>query len=305
MIPVLSKMSQGFLFLHWIFMDKAIQQHKANLFHSEHQDGKLLLLPNIWDVYSAKLVASAGFTSLATASVSLSAIHNYQDGEHIPFSLLVHSVKQITDAVDLPLTVDMEHGFSSNLTQLHDNIIQLLDAGAVGINIEDRIPGSTTIEELEAQCRRIETIRNTAVKYDVNLFINARTDLYHLQHSATVINEIIARAKAFQSAGASGFYPILMNKYEELKSITEATDLPVNVILTKDVADLQRLRKCGVRRVSLGPGLFKYLTSKAVSVLADLKKGSTDLLFNEPQLPSEFLKNLIESSNPLKGSSIS
>src|SRR5436305_10887880 len=116
-------------------MDETIQQHKANLFHAEHDKGKLLLLPNIWDVYSAKLVANAGFTSLATASVSLSAIHNYQDGEHIPFSLLVNAVKQITTAVDLPITVDMEHGFASTLNELQDNIVQLLDAGAVGINI--------------------------------------------------------------------------------------------------------------------------------------------------------------------------
>src|SRR4051794_5273320 len=110
-------------------MDKTIQQHKANLFHAEHDSGKLLLLPNIWDVYSAKLVANAGFTSLATASVSLSAIHNYPDGEHIPFFELVDAVKLITTAVDLPLTVDMEHGFSSSLNKLQDNITQLLDGG--------------------------------------------------------------------------------------------------------------------------------------------------------------------------------
>ena len=275
-------------------MNKENQQQKAARFHSEHEAGKLLLLPNIWDVFSAKLVASVGFTSLATASVSLSAIHNYLDGEHIPFSLLVHSVKQITDAVDQPLTVDMEHGFSNSLSELKDNIIQLLNAGAVGINIEDHIPGTKDIEELEAQCKRIETIRNTAAKYGVNLFINARTDLYHLQHHPEVIKEIIDRAKAFQSAGASGFYPILMNNYHELKSVTEETDLPVNVLLTKDVADLQMLRKCGVRRVSLGPGLFKFLTSKAVSVLNDLKQLNTASFFKEPPLSQELFKNLIE-----------
>jgi PEP phosphonomutase and related enzymes len=269
------------------------QQHKSALFHSEHEPGKLLLLPNIWDVYSAKLVASAGFTSLATASVSLSAIHNYQDGEHIPFSLLVYAVKQITSAVALPLTVDMEHGFSSTLSELQDNIIQLLDAGAIGINIEDHVPGTTDIESVEAQCRRIETIRNTSVKYGVNLFINARTDLYHIQHNPHIIKQLIERAKAFQSAGASGFYPILMNSYNELKSVTEATDLPLNVLLVKEVADLQMLRKCGVRRVSLGPGLFKYLTSKAVSVLNDLKQFNTSTFFNEPTLSQEFFKNLI------------
>ena len=274
-------------------MNKESQQHKAALFHAEHQAGKLLLLPNIWDVYSAKIVADAGFTSLATASVSLSAIHNYQDGEHIPFSMLIHAVKQITTAVDLPLTVDMENGFSSSLSDLQDNIIQLLDAGAVGINIEDHIPGTKDIESIDAQCRRIETIRNTSDKYSVNLFINARTDIYHLQHTPGIINQILERAKAFQSAGASGFYPILMNNYTELKSVTEATDLPVNVLLTKDVGDLQKLQQCGVRRVSLGPGLFKYLTTKAVSVLADLKQGSTEVFFSEPTLPSDFLKRII------------
>src|SRR5690349_8402747 len=139
------------------------QSTKAEHFRQQHHEKNLLLLPNVWDTLSARLITSTGFKSLATASFSLAASNGYPDGEQIPFNKLLNVVSEIVAAVDVPVSVDFERGYANDIPSLADNINRLLDAGAIGINIEDRTADGK-LTSIEEQCKKLETIRETGIK---------------------------------------------------------------------------------------------------------------------------------------------
>jgi 2-methylisocitrate lyase-like PEP mutase family enzyme len=224
------------------------QTAKAEQFRAQHHAGKLLMLPNIWDSLGARLIAKAGFPSIATASVATALSNGYTDGEKIPFSELMQVVKKITSAVELPVTVDIERGFSDNIPQLKDNIRMLLENGAVGINIEDSYPDHKSLYKIEEQCRKIEAIRETGMQYGVPIVINARTDIFLLNTEENPLPKAIERGRAFHSAGADCLYPITMNNYDDIARYLEEAFMPVNVLLQKQVSDLNVWRK------SVSPG---------------------------------------------------
>ncbi|MDQ2658194.1 MAG: isocitrate lyase/phosphoenolpyruvate mutase family protein, partial [Bacteroidota bacterium] len=192
------------------------QAAKAESFRQQHHEKKILILPNVWDTISARLISSSGFPSLATASFSVAAANGYLDGEKIPFDKLLHVVREITSAVDAPVSVDFERGYCSDLPTLADNVRRLLDAGAIGINIEDRAASGKELYSVDEQCRKLDTIRETAIKHGVNIFINARTDAYLLKIDNNFMDETIRRGKAYQNAGADGFYPVLVDNYTHI-----------------------------------------------------------------------------------------
>lgn len=261
------------------------QSSKADLFRQQHHENNILLLPNVWDPLSARLISSAGFKSLATASFSVAASNGYQDGEQIPFKKLLNVVSEIVAAVDVPVSVDFERGYSKDIPLLADNISRLLDAGAVGLNIEDRTANGT-LTSIEEQCRKLETIREIGIKKGVNIVINARTDAYLLKLSNTYMDETIERAKAFAKAGADCFYPVAINNYSDIERLLNEISLPINVLLMKPVDDLKKLNKLGVKRVSLGPGSLKYVLTKLRSMVSDLQRNDSTELFREELISS-------------------
>ena len=143
--------------------NKQVQATRAESFRKQHLDGKLLILPNIWDAMGARLMEKVGFPSVATASVATAIANGYLDGENIPFSRLLEIIGQISSAVDLPLTVDIERGFADSIPQLKENIRLLIDRGAVGINIEDSKPDHKSLFSISEQCRKIEAVRETGI----------------------------------------------------------------------------------------------------------------------------------------------
>jgi 2-methylisocitrate lyase-like PEP mutase family enzyme len=269
------------------------QSQKAEAFKKLHEDSKLLLLPNIWDSLSAKLIASQGFPALATASVSLSAVNGFQDGENIPFKFFVQRVSAITKSVDLPVTVDFECGYADNLPGLRENVKCLLDAGIVGINIEDSQANNVNLTPVFDQCKRIETIRDEAQKFGVDLFLNARTDIYLKTQGAILLADVLDRGLAYQAAGADCFYPILIHSYDDVLSVVENLTIPVNILLIKPLSNLRKLEQLGVKRVSLGPGTLKYALTKIRNMVVDLKNYNSESFFIEDMIDNNFLKELI------------
>jgi 2-methylisocitrate lyase-like PEP mutase family enzyme len=269
------------------------QPEKADLFGKQHKDDKILLLPNVWDTISARLIASAGFQSLATASFSIAAANGYEDGEKIPFDRLVKVVAEITNAVDLPVSVDFERGYANDLRQLADNVNRLLDAGAIGVNIEDRSDTGKDLVSTDAQCRKIEIIREAGVKYGVNIFINARTDAFLLKVS-NYVDETIQRGNAFRSAGADCFYPVLVDNYADIERICGTVSLPVNVLLMKPAGDLKKLQDIGVKRISLGPGSLKYVLTKLRNMASDLMRNDTTEFFRDELISNGEVMGLVK-----------
>lgn len=271
------------------------QVAKAAFFRTQHSGTRPLILPNVWDVMSAKLVAAAGFTSIATASIAVAANRNYHDGEHIPFRELLKEVKDITRAVDLPLSVDIESGYAGSLPKLKENIRRLIDVGIAGVNIEDGRPGKAGLRTVSEQCRRIEAIRETGLQQHLDLVINARTDVFLQNKGTDTLTEVIDRANAYQQAGADCFYPIGINRYDRIALLVQDISLPVNILLIRPVGDLETLRTLGVKRISLGPGLFKWMLKGLSTVLGDLGREDASSLFAGDPLPAAFITDLVNS----------
>lgn len=242
------------------------QKDKASAFGALHQKGNPVIIYNIWDAGTAKAVADAGAKALGTGSWSVAAAQGYADGENLPMEVLIATAKSITTAVDLPFTVDFEGGYAEDPAQLARNVSKVIDAGAVGINFEDQIVGGSGIYAVEKQAERIRAIRAMAEGRDMPFFINARTDLF-LQEGdrakhAGLLDEAIARAKAYAEAGASGFFAPGLADDGLIARLCEAVALPVNIMMMGGVSAPKRLGELGVGRVSYGPGPYRAMMAK-------------------------------------------
>lgn len=236
-------------------------------FHALHQDG-LLMLANCWDPGSARIAALAGSRALATSSAAVAWAHGYQDGGPLPPALLVETAARIAAASALPLTVDMEDGYSIDPAQVAQLADQLMQAGVVGINIED---GAGAPELL---CDKVAAIRAAADRRGVQLFINVRCDvvLRALAPEGQRVAAILERAARYQAAGASGLFVPGLSKPEEIALVAQGTTLPLNVMALPSLPSPAQLRELGVRRLSAGSaiaeGMFGYLKGYAEHFLA-------------------------------------
>jgi 2-methylisocitrate lyase-like PEP mutase family enzyme len=233
---------------------KMDQREKAKRFAELHVAAAPLVLYNAWDAGSAKSIRDAGAKAIATSSWSVAAAHGYGDGEAIPIGFAEQIVGRITATVDVPVTVDFEGGYSEDDGALAANISRLLDLGVIGINFEDRIVKGSGLYSVDRQARRISAIRQAAEQKGINLFINARTDVFFENEDAVqAMDEALDRAKAYAVAGASGFFaPGLVND-ALIGQISQSVALPVNVMVMEGVPSNSRLSELGVRRISYGP----------------------------------------------------
>ncbi|KKX31857.1 isocitrate lyase/phosphoenolpyruvate mutase family protein [Rhizobium sp. LC145] len=242
------------------------QNGRAEAFGALHRKGNPVILYNIWDAGTAKAVAEAGASALATGSWSVAAAHGYADGENLPFDALLATVREITVAVDLPLSVDFEGGYTEDPAALADNVAKVIEAGAIGINFEDQVVGGSGIYPVEKQAERIRAIRARAERQGIPFFINARTDLFLKEsdrgrHTA-LLEEAVERAKAFAEAGASGFFAPALADEELIRRLCEAVALPVNIMMMPGVPAPKRLGELGVARVSYGPGPYRAMMAR-------------------------------------------
>jgi len=231
------------------------QTEKARRFADLHVKGAPLLLFNAWDAGSAKSILDAGAKAIATSSWSVAEAQGYRDGEAIPIEFAEQIVARIAATVDVPVTMDFEGGYSKDNGELAANISRLLGLGVIGINFEDRVVKGSGLYEVDRQARRLAAIRKAAEQTGVNLFINARTDLFLSQgrDPAQSVGEALDRAKAYAAAGASGFFIPGLSNDVLIGRICEGVTLPVNVMVMDGVPSNDRLSKLGVSRISYGP----------------------------------------------------
>ncbi len=237
------------------------QQEKANTLLSLHKGKELLILPNIWNPIGARILVAKGYPAIATASAALSASLGYEDGENIRKSTLIEFLKRIASSVDVPVTADIERGYGESLDELEDTISQVIDAGIVGINIEDSLLEGGSLRSIAEQCQRISTVRKIADRHNLNLVINARVDCFFsssfFPDKTKVIDETVTRAKAYLEAGANSIYPIGAGGETTLRILRDRILAPINILASPTTAPLSILRSIGINRVSFGPFLFR------------------------------------------------
>jgi 2-methylisocitrate lyase-like PEP mutase family enzyme len=277
--------------------NKFTQQEKAKQLYDLHHSGKLLILPNIWDVLGAKLLEDIGYSAIATASAAVAYSNGYNDGENISFIEVLHILKRIAGSVNVPVTADIESGYAADETELEKNIHQLIETGIVGINIEDTDKQTKTLLPSAIQCEKIKLIKKIALEKNAPLFINARTDTFvHEKSFASPqqqLDETIKRGTAYKAAGADCFYPILIHNQQHIQTIVEAVNMPVNILMMPEIPPFDVLHQIGVTRISLGPGFLKYAVKamKDLAIKLQHHEGMTDVTGND--ITSDYLNRLV------------
>jgi 2-methylisocitrate lyase-like PEP mutase family enzyme len=234
----------------------------AATFRRLHQNTTPLRLANAWDIGSARLMESVGATAVATTSAGVAWAQGYPDGDTLPVKALAAVVAGITRVIGIPLSVDAEGGYAPDAAGAGETIAALIDAGAVGINIED---GAGTPELLAAKIARIKQV---AAGKGVDLFVNARVDVYlkGLVPEAERLAETIARAGRYRDAGADGIFVPALVEPAAIRAMVEATPLPVNLLARTGLPDAEALAKLGVRRLSAGSGICQALWGRAATL---------------------------------------
>ena len=240
------------------------QKEKAEAFGHLHVKGSPVILFNIWDAGSARTIEQAGAKAIATGSWSVAAAHGYDDGEKIPLALVLATIKRIVESVSLPVTLDFETGYATDLSALKDNIRNVIAAGAIGINFEDRIIGADELQSIADQSARIAAIREAAEEASIPLFINARTDVflktYPAKHDEGQLEEALQRAAAYAAAGASGLFAPGLIDPELIERLCERSQLPVNILALTDAPSTKTMSQLGVARISYGAAPYRQTT---------------------------------------------
>ncbi len=239
------------------------QKEKAELFKSLHIKGSPVILFNVWDAGSARTIEQVGAKAIATGSWSVAAAQGFDDGEKIPIDLVFANLERIVSSVAVPVTLDFEGGYATNLAALKENIRNLIAAGGIGLNFEDRIVGGDGLHSIEDQSSRIEAIREAAETAGVPLFINARSDVflqtYPAQHNETEVQQALERAEAYAKAGASGFFAPGLRDPDLIRKLCDNSPLPVNILVLPDTPPTNTMAELGVARISYGASPYRLM----------------------------------------------
>ena len=274
------------------------QSVKAQQLLSLHNNGKLLILPNVWNPISARMLQAKGYPAVATASAAIAEALGYSDGEQLKLDTMLEMVARIVRSVDLPVTADFEAGYSDSIEGLQENISRLLDTGAVGINFEDSFDDSSHLRPIAEQAERIKAVREAAERKGVHLVINARADSFFAEGFSSDeerIEDVVTRLNAYIQAGADTTYPVGRGDKETLKILRKRISAPINVLATAKTASLKELQELGINRVSFGPYIFRSLLAK-MSAMQDeiLNMGGYDIVMNGIWSGSDVNKYVIE-----------
>ena len=267
-------------------MVSSIQREKAEMFLKFHQDKDILVLLNSWDIGSSKLIEACGYKAIATTSMGIAASLGYPDSQVIKLSEMIHVITGIVNGVQVPVTVDIEAGYGTNLNEIIDSVKQIISTGIVGINIEDSIDLSPELVDEMEFCERISAIRALSDSLGFHLVINARTDSFYTTSGSPQekLKESIKRGNKYQEAGADCIFIQPVWDRETISTLVKEINAPVNILsnpgngagLPPSVRELQDL---GVARLSLGSSVMKA-TLALIKKIADelLQKGTYNLL---------------------------
>jgi 2-methylisocitrate lyase-like PEP mutase family enzyme len=253
--------------------------NKIKEFKELHFSDELLFLGNAWDLLSALTLEKAGFKAIGTTSWGIANSLGYADGELIDFDRHLGIIKTIAENVKIPVSADIEAGYSEDTNKIINNVLKTANIGVAGINIEDSLKNSNQLREISQHCKLLEKVR---VALDRNgykdFYINARTDTY-LQRKNPLL-ETIERAKAYVESGASGIFVPGLKEDDEIKEIKKNVSSPLNVLSLPGLTNCNKLKELGVGRFSFGNALsdkvIAYL-EKNVSKLLEFK--DTSLLY--------------------------
>jgi len=231
------------------------QREKAEDFRSLHRGRRILILPNGWDVPSARVFEDAGFPAVATSSAGMMVSLGYPDGEVIDRQEMVSAVRRIAKVLVIPLSADVVAGFGATPKEVAATVRSVIEAGAIGINIEDFVHATKELYAVEKQVEKLKAIKALGESMRIPLVINARTDAlrYAPGDPESKLKEAIRRGLAYRDAGADCVYPMGLTDAASISLFVKALNSPVNVMVRRGLPPTKELERLGVARLSFGP----------------------------------------------------
>ncbi|MDQ1388958.1 MAG: hypothetical protein QOF56_2412 [Acidobacteriaceae bacterium] len=269
----------------------------ADAFRDMHHAPPLLVLPNAWDAVTARLFVNAGARAIATTSAGIAATLRYADGQNVPRELMMDAIARIARVVDVPVTADTEAGYADSPEGLQESIRAVIDAGAVGVNLEDATGDSAQpLFAIEQQIERIRAARKAADNADVPVVINARTDVYLAQVGAVASRfaDTVRRLNAYREAGADCLFVPGVTDMPTLTQLVQSVPAPFNVLAGPGmpaVADLQRI---GIARLSVGSGIMRATLALARDAANELLHEGTYQTFLDRNIPYNEVNELMK-----------
>lgn len=281
-------------------MSQSAQVSKANSLRKLHHAPPILVLPNAWDVASAKIFEQAGFPAVATTSAGVAWALGYADGECIGRGEMLEVVGRIARALAVPVTADMEAGYGPSPGDAAETVRGVVAAGAVGLNLEDTASHSADgaeLTELPLQVERIAAAREAANSSGVPVVINARTDvfLHAIGTAETRFEHAVERANAYKKAGADCLFVPGVADADTIGKLAKAIAGPINILAGAQTPPLAALERLGVARVSVGSGPCRATLALVRNIAAELR-GPGTFTFAQNALPHPEVNRLIEPS---------
>ena len=268
------------------------QKEKADRFLKYHHDKEILVLLNSWDTGSSKLIEACGYKAVATTSMGIAASFGYPDCQVIQLSELIAAITGIVNAVQVPVTVDIEAGYGNNKDEIIDSVKKIIATGIVGINIEDSIDLSPVlIDEMEF-CARISAIRSLSESLGFHLVINARTDSFYTSSGSPQekLSESIRRGNKYREAGADCIFVQPVWERETIATLVKEINAPINILANPGIGggmppSVRELQDLGVARLSLGSALMKATLSLTKKVADELSEKGTYNILSDAMTP--------------------
>lgn len=237
-------------------------------FAALHHQPAPLIIANVWDASSALAAHQAGYLALGTSSAAIAALLGYEDGEAISFDELLFMVTRIQAVTTLPLSVDLESGYSETTNGIIENIQRLAQLGVVGVNLEDSrvIEGVRQPENASAFATKLGQIRQACPE----MFLNIRTDGF-LLNDDNALNETRRRGQLYAAQGADGFFVPGVTREEDIRALVRDVPLPLNVMCMPTLADFATLAVSGVRRISMGNFVHSSIQTRLKDLLLTIK----------------------------------
>lgn len=260
----------------------------AQQFQQMHLSSSFLLLPNAWNLQSAIILEQSGFKAIGTTSWGLANSFGKADGENITFKQLLTEIKSMTEALSVPLSVDIEKGYATTNSAIIENVLSLAELGVAGINIEDSLSTGKALKDVGEHCELFSQLRHALDKHGhKHFFINARTDTYFLLENPAEAS--LERGKAYIDAGASGIFVPGIMEPQEIKMLSSELKAPLNVMSLPGLTDVKELVSLGVARFSIANALsdaaIKFIEQASKTLI---ETQSTEHLYSPAPVMTEF-----------------
>ncbi len=271
--------------------DQTTTAERRRAFRALHEGPAILVLPNAWDVISARVYEDAGFPAVATSSAGLANSLGYADGNVLDIELHLATLERIVHALDVPLSADIESGYAPDTASLGQFVRRLAQTGVAGYNLEDGLYESEVFP-IEQAAERVAAAKEAAP----DVFLNARTDIYlaHIGSPAKRFEATVERLRAYAKAGADGVFVPGIADAETIRRIAASVALPLNVLAGPTIPDAAALQRLGVRRVSVGSSVMRRTLGVLREIAHELRDSGTFSFTREPSVSYADANALLE-----------